>query len=93
MCLYVCSGQPVFGVCDGVDDWVVDGGGLSDDRRDGVHVGSQHVSVPDPEKRKKRRAEASENTHRPSAACQDTAQRERLSKQTGGHAFGGGQYL
>ena len=50
VCLSVCGVLPVFGVCDGVDDWVVDGGGLSDDRRDGVHVGSQHISVPDTEK-------------------------------------------
>lgn len=37
---------PVLGVCDGVDDGVVDGRGLGDDGGHRVHVGSQHVCVP-----------------------------------------------
>lgn len=39
-------GLPVFWVCDGVDDGVVDGRGLGDDGGDRVHVGCQHVCVP-----------------------------------------------
>lgn len=35
----------VFGVSDGVDDGVVDGGGFCDDGRHGVHIRSQHLSV------------------------------------------------
>lgn len=37
---------PVFGVCDGVDDGVVDGRGFGDDSGHRVHVGRQHVGVP-----------------------------------------------
>lgn len=37
---------PVFRVCDGIDDGVVDGRGFGDDGGHRVHVGSQHVRVP-----------------------------------------------
>lgn len=43
--LCVCV-LPVFGVCDGVDDGVVDGRGFGDDSGHRVHVGRQHVGVP-----------------------------------------------
>lgn len=40
------QGAPVLGVRDGVNDGVVDGGGLGDDGWHGVHVGRQDVCVP-----------------------------------------------
>ena len=39
-------GTPVLGVRDGVNDGVVDGGGLGDDGWHGVHVGRQDVRIP-----------------------------------------------
>ncbi len=36
---------PVFGVSDGIDDWVVDGGCFGNHSRHRVHVGCEHVRV------------------------------------------------
>jgi len=71
--LCVCA-IPVFGVCDGIDYGIVDGGGLGDHGRHRVHVGSQHISIPDTEEEK-------EETEMETKEEEEKEEKETMSRQ------------